>query len=153
MKLHLTLILGLSLLLGSERAGAQSSLLSEGFAGFNARLCVERPENDGVVNLAEVHVVFGSQTISGGNLTVIMRGGSAVCVFTEPGRFTLVAHSSDVYPRSGRKPKVWRSNTLRGTVVPGETVIIGVNPGRSGTTYDKTWVLKELRRVAAAHAS
>jgi hypothetical protein len=83
---------------------------------LSSEICIERPENAGVVNVREA-VVF---------LTVpqsfTLTGGQAICTFVAPGSYSMMASSRDPFDPTSDDPKGWTSETLTVETKPGEVV-------------------------------
>ncbi len=94
-----------------------------------AQICVERPENNGVLNIREVDVV-----IERGPALSLM-GGQAACVFVDVGKHTLWIQSRNPYDPASVDPKAWKSAPITVDVKRGERVELQVCGEGARSTY------------------
>jgi len=147
MKRGIATVLAAGLVFAARPAWPEAGLLSEAFSNLRSRVCVERLENNGSVNIAEAHVLFSGPAVLNGNQLVILIGGQVACVLLEPGEFTIFAYSFDILDPHNLNPKASRSKELHGRIDPAETVVLELIPGATGSAYNGSWVLRELRRL------
>ena len=108
---------------------------------LNAQICVERPENNGVMNIRESMVVIRG----GPGLT--LTGDEAACAYVEGGgKYTVWVQSRDPYDPSVSDPKAWRSSDLDVTVADGGRVELIVC-ARSSTRGYAGWVIQPAEKA------
>src|SRR5262245_17428642 len=84
---------------------------------LTGQICVERPENNGVLNIRPSDV-----RIQGGP-TLTLVGGEAACGYVEGGgKYTVWAQSRDPYDPSVRARAAWKSTNLQVEVKEGGRV-------------------------------
>jgi hypothetical protein len=96
---------------------------------LTGQICVERPENNGVLNIRPAEVV-----VQGGP-TIVLSGGEAACAYVEGGgRYTIWAQSPDPYDPSNAHPTAWRSADREVVVEQGgRSALILCGTGAKGT--------------------
>jgi hypothetical protein len=92
-------ILGTGLATAGETAWPRQPELS-------SQICVERPENNGVLNIREADVV-----IEGGPVLTLL-GGQAVCAYVPAGRHTMWVQSRHPYDPASLDPQAWKSSPI-----------------------------------------
>lgn len=103
---------------------------------LNAQICVERPENNGVLNIRPANVLIEDGPV----LTLL--GGQAACAYVEGGRTYSVWIQSEnpFYPES-KNPTAWKSNSLKVAVRRGtRTELLICGKGSKGTY--RNWDLR-----------
>jgi hypothetical protein len=99
-----------------------------------AQICVERPEEFGYMNIAEVNVIIRDFQ------TLRLEGGQAACVHVSAGDYFVYAQSRDPYDPNNPNPEAWKSETLRFDLKDNEKVELLVCKGSSESRFQ--WVLK-----------
>ena len=104
---------------------------------LSAQICVERPENNGMVNLVPSHVVFSNSQ----ELTLI--GGQSACIFVANGVYSFVVQSSNPYP-AAINLKAWTSKKIEVHLKKGDAVVFEVLPKSEGAAYVGGWIVKPI---------
>ncbi|HTO54391.1 MAG TPA: hypothetical protein VMR50_13490 [Myxococcota bacterium] len=106
------------------------------------RLCVQRDEDNGSMNVFPVRILAGR----GGHFhdVVFITGGESDCVPLEPGDWSIRARSFRPYDPTAKDPDECRSETVRVKMAEGE-IQLSVSPTTTGPTYQCGW---DLRRVS-----
>jgi hypothetical protein len=100
-----------------------------------ANIEVDRPENNGAVNILPCTLVFGD------GQKCILSGGDHAVMTVRCGTLWVAASSPNPYPYSDC-PAVWRSPRFRLHVGPGETIHLSVDPKSKGSYYSGGWTIK-----------
>lgn len=117
--------------------GACSHTRSEhGSAGVPATIVVQRPENNGSVNILRCTVIFSSGQSIG------LSGGEAATLSVPAGSVWMEASSFDLYHPENADPRAWRSGRVRVCLGPGEVVRLSVEPKSKGSTYVGGWTIE-----------
>jgi hypothetical protein len=98
------------------------------------QICIERPEEIGMVNIVGVNVIIRDFQ------TIRLLGGQAACAYVEPGDFFVYGHSYDPSDPNNPNPQAWKSETLRFDVKGGGRADLVVCKG--GWESRSHWVLK-----------
>ena len=124
--LRITVVVGLA-----GGLGAAVSPWPRSLTNLTAQICVERPENNGVLNIRPADIV-----IKGGP-GLSLAGGEAACAYVEGGgKYALWAQSSNPYDPSAPDSAAWRSSDLQVSVEQGgrvELLLCAIGPG---ATYE-----------------
>jgi hypothetical protein len=99
------------------------------------QICVERPGDDGALNIREATVV-----IEGGPGLVLV-GEQAACGFVEAGKHQVWVQSRDPYDSASTDRAAWKSDVLTLTVRATERVELEVCGVGVNGTY-KTWGIR-----------
>jgi hypothetical protein len=105
---------------------------------LSAQICVERPENNGMVNLVASHIVFSN------NQELALVGGQAACIFVADGVYSFVVQSPDPYKPGATNPKAWTSKEIKARLKRGEVVVFEVIPKSEGAAYIGGWIVKTI---------
>jgi len=103
---------------------------------LSAQICLERPENNGIVNIAAITIVFSNHQ------RLILVGGQAACIFVAEGEYSFVVYSANPYDPESTDPKAWSSQEISVQVKPGEVATFEVAPKSEGATYVGGWIVK-----------
>lgn len=101
------------------------------------KICVERPENQGVLNIHETRIVIDD------NQAFILSGGQAACAFISPGNHYLYAESYDPYDPNNKNPKAWLSNKITVVLEKGEMAEIEIR--RAEDTKESKWDITKVK--------
>jgi hypothetical protein len=119
-------------------------------AGITATIVVERPENNGSVNLVRCAIVLST------GQRAELGGGETATLTVPPGSLWLEVSSFDIYQPDNPDPKAWRSRRMTMHLKPGEVVRLSVEPNSRDSTYVGGWTIERTRRkrsaVGARHA-
>jgi len=99
-----------------------------------AQILIERPENNGFINIFPCTVKFSS------GKAIALRGGENATLFVKAGTYDLIASSPNPYP-SATKISDWKPGSLKITITNSEVIRIIVEPKSEGSTYTGGWVL------------
>jgi hypothetical protein len=88
---------------------------------LSAQICVERPGDNGALNIRLADVVIGDA----GPILSLM-GEQAACAYVEPGRYSVHAQSRDPYDPASKNPAKWKSASLTVVATAGERVMLEV---------------------------
>ncbi|SRR5713101_919827 len=105
---------------------------------LSAQICVERPENNGIVNLVPAHVVFSN------NQELTLVGGQVACIFVANGIYSFVVQSSDPYNPESTNLKAWTSKKIEVHLKRGEVATFEVSPKSEGAAYIGGWIVKPI---------
>ena len=116
-----------------------------------ASIEVERPENNGSVNILACTITFSD------GQRCLLRGGDHAVVSLRSGDLWVVASSPDPYRLDSADSSVWRSPRFNFYVGPGETLRLSVEPKPEGSTYVGGWTIERAAKKIAGgknhHAS
>ncbi|HEY3176420.1 MAG TPA: hypothetical protein VGK94_11755 [Candidatus Polarisedimenticolia bacterium] len=108
MKQFLKLALMAAAILGAGSIAATVRTWPRWIPHLTAQICVERPENNGVLNIRYAQVVIR------GGPTLTLAGGEAACAWVEGGGVYYVwVQSRDPYDPTDTGPTAWRSTDLK----------------------------------------
>ena len=102
-------------------------------SGLSAQICVERPGDNGALNIRLANVVIGD---SGPILSLM--GEQAACAYVEPGQYAVHAQSPDPYDPESKDPAKWKSAPLSLVLTAGQRVILDVCGTGSNAAY-RNW--------------
>lgn len=105
---------------------------------LSSQICVERPENNGIVNIVPAEVVFSNQQ----RLSLV--GGQAGCIFVAVGDYSFGVQSSDPYNPESPNPKAWISTETKVSLKIGAVAAFRVLPKADGATYVGGWVVESV---------
>lgn len=111
-------------------------LNASAIAAEQAEVCIDRPENQGVLNIRPVEI-----SSNGKDLFSII-GGEKKCVMVSPGQYELVAQSADPY-RTEKKSVRWISAPLIILVQSNARIEIDLKAITKGATNTGPWKLTE----------
>lgn len=107
------------------------------FALGGGQICFSRQENGGVMNIRLAEI-----TVNGKHVLWI-RGGENKCIDIKPGKYTIIAQSSDPYDPYDEKSDTWKSKPLILNVMNDNKVNIDISPISSEGGYSGPWLLKK----------
>ena len=104
-----------------------------------ARICIERPENTGPLNVVSTEVKFSNgQKLS-------LSGGQAACIQVKPGEYSFEIESMDPNPASHEgKPRTWESKTINVSVKEDEIATYEIFPETDENGYIGGWTAKRI---------
>jgi hypothetical protein len=76
------------------------------WADLPCQICVERPENQGILNIRETRIVIDEKQ------ALVLIGGQAACAFVSPEEHFIYAESYDPYNPASKDSKAWLSNKI-----------------------------------------
>jgi hypothetical protein len=101
----------------------------------SATVAIERPENNGSINLLPCTLSFSS------GQTITLSGGETASVSVPAGPIWVQASSTDLYHPEDADPKAWRSGRVKICLQPGGTARLSVEPSSKGSTYVGGWTI------------
>jgi hypothetical protein len=111
---------------------------SESAHAAQANIVVERPENNGSVNILPCTIIFSD----GQRCT--LSGGDHVIVSIWSGASWAAASSPDPYRPDSADSMSWRSPRFNFHVAPSETLRLSVEPKWKGSTYIGGWTIERV---------
>jgi hypothetical protein len=103
---------------------------------LTAQVCVERIEDNGILNIRPAYVVLDSNY-----RILVLTGGEAACASVEPGRHSIRVESPDPYDPASNEKAAWKSQRLSFEVASGRRAdfeMCGASGGQQGYS---TWVI------------
>jgi hypothetical protein len=140
----------LFLLLLVEVADASSPTLEQ--KQNLAQVCIDRPENDGVINIEDIKIAIS------GTPPIILDGGSADCVTVQPGSHTV--RLTFMYPYSDpKKITYWTTTSMYFLAKAGETesyILCQTDQDRNDPRWSATgwydmWILNRISMQTHRH--
>jgi hypothetical protein len=117
----------------------------------SATVVIERPENNGAVNILTCTLAFSSGQAN------TLRGGETARVLVPAGPIWVEASSVDLYHPENVDPKAWRSRRVKICLQPGGLARLSVEPSSRDSTYVGGWTIEraanERSGVDAGRAS
>jgi hypothetical protein len=113
--------------------------LAGGCAGHprpQAEIFIERPKNDGVINIYPCMVKINS------GQTAVMASGEDALFVVEPGTYYLTAGSSNPFP-TATKDSDWISGPVEITLTNSQVMRLMVVPKRKGSAYAGGWEFRQ----------
>jgi hypothetical protein len=110
------------------------------------RICVDRAENNGLMNAIPSRAIVTRGAEEGSERQVSIAGGERKCVDAGPGRWKVEARSKRPYDPAAKDENECRSNTLTVEVVDGGTVEIEISPRLRGSAYLCGWKISKTAR-------
>ena len=113
-------------------------LLGQSWRLDRARLCFDRGEDNGRMNIHEswVHV---------SDYEVPLIGGQAVCVFVEPGSAQVVVTSTIPYNAESKNRQACKSRVVKLELAPNENRTFFISPATKGPTYVCGWHIRPIQ--------
>jgi hypothetical protein len=105
---------------------------------LGSEICVSRKENNGVINIREVHIIANNKQL----FSVV--GGEEKCADVTPGKYVIRAQSSNPFEPSYKNQKTWKSERLNILIPAKKKITIAVEPISRGAEYVGPWLLKEI---------
>lgn len=99
---------------------------------------VERPENNGSVNILPCTIIFSD------GQKRILNGGDRVVLPVRPGALWVTAFSPDPYRTDSTDSTAWRSSRFTFRVNPGETLRLSVEPKSKDSAYVGGWIIERV---------
>ena len=96
---------------------------------LSGQICVERPENNGVLNIREANFVIDRGPV----LSFI--GGQAACAYVPAGRHSMWVQSRHPYDPASLDPKAWKSSPITLELSPGSRAELYVCGEATNSTY------------------
>ena len=100
------------------------------------QICIERPEEQGILNIREVRVVVDDKQ------AIFFIGGQAACLYAPPGNHFVYAVSFDPYDPNLKDPQAWSSNRVNFTLETGKQAEFEVVKGEE--QKGKQWLIKSV---------
>ncbi len=107
---------------------------------LSSQICIERPENNGSVNITASHVVFSNHQ----ELTLI--GGQAACLFVAAGVYFFVVQSINPYDPESTNSQAWISQEMKVQAKRGGVGIFEVEPKSEGAAYVGGWIVRPIKK-------
>jgi hypothetical protein len=102
-----------------------------------SQICIERPENNGSLNIRDVNVIIDNKQ------DVPLIGGQAVCIYVGIGEHFVYAESYDPYDPHSKNPKAWTSNTVKFYLKKGQRAELEIT---GGSKYQNKWYIKVMKK-------
>lgn len=131
MKIPVVLVGG-SLLASAAIALVSSEQLWPRNRELRGQICVERAEENGILNIRPVDVVIGDGP------TLTLAGEQAACAFVRPGEYQVWAQSADPYDPNPPKTAMWKAPLISISLKTDERVTLEVCATGTGATY-RNW--------------
>lgn len=132
MKLYIIFCLVFSLLVKEAMAFEYKPRWTE----LPCQICIERPEEQGILNIREVRVVIDDKE------SIILVGGQAACFYVLHGDHFVYAVSFDPYDPNSKDPKAWSSNRINFTLETGKRAAFEVK--KSDEENGKGWFVEKI---------
>jgi hypothetical protein len=101
-----------------------SSMAAQSWRDNRARLCFDRPEDNGAINVLQSWI-----RVEDYELPVI--GGQAACLYLRPGSYTLSVTSTIPYDPHSRNAEACKSKVLELEIAPDEDRTFSIEPATS----------------------
>ena len=135
MKIPLSLFLLVPCVLDAQRS-PPATYKPRWTSQLTAQVCVERIEDNGILNIRPAYVVMDSNY-----RILVLTGGEAACASVEPGHHSIRVESPDPYDSDSTEKAAWKSQRLSFEVATGRRVdfeMCGASGGQQGYS---TWVI------------
>ena len=125
--------------------GCSHTVTKHRSSAATATVVVERPENEGSVNIVRCTVVFST------GHRIELGGGENTTVTVPAGSVWVEASSIHPYRYSEPpNPRAWLSRRMNMRLRPGEVVRLLVEPRSRGSTYIGGWTIKRMANERSA---
>ena len=114
---------------------SSATLLGQSWRPERARLCFDRPENNGRMNIYESWVRLS------GHYRVPLIGDQTACVYVDAGRTDLIVTSGVPYDEKPEHQEVCKSKVMKLDLARGENRLFTIWPATGGPSYACGWVI------------
>jgi hypothetical protein len=117
---------------------SSSTLLGQSWRLDRAKLCFDRAEDNGRMNIHESWVRVSDYKVR-------LIGGQAVCVFVEPGNAEVVVTSTIPYHPESKNDQACKSRVVKLELAPKENLTFVLEPASKGPTYVCGWRIQQIQ--------
>jgi hypothetical protein len=114
-----------------------TTLLGQSWRLDRARLCFDRGEDNGAMNVHQswIHV---------SDYEIPLIGGQAVCVFIEPGSAEVQVTSTIPYEPNSKNRQACKSRVVELDLAPNENRTFSIEPASKGSAYICGWHIQQV---------
>jgi hypothetical protein len=106
---------------------------------LNSYICIERPENMGLLNIINTKALFSNEQ------TITLSGGEAACIIVKPGKYSVTITSANPYPAADQGKDDWKSEKTEFNISKDKTVVFKLTPSANDKGYTGKWELTKIK--------